>query len=93
MAITPAMHCQRTHMPCCPRSGPGGESCSGARCTEQVPEKSEAQAVKAKESEAAVFPPALLDVSGRRKPLPARELTSGLRYHAPVFHLKDDFRI
>jgi hypothetical protein len=93
MAITPAMHCQRTQMPCCPRSGPNGESCSSVGCTEQIPEKSEAQAVRAKESAAAAFPPAVVDASGRRKPLPARELTSGLRYRAPVFHLKDDFRI
>lgn len=90
-AVTPAMHCQRSHMPCCPRSGGNGESCSGARCTEQVPEKSEAQAVKAK-AEAATRSPRS-DLSASSAPAQIRELTSGLRFHAAVFRLKDDLRI
>jgi hypothetical protein len=92
-AVTPAMHCQRGHMPCCPRSG-DGESCSSARCTEQVPEKAEAQVERAKEGEAQAVVPAGYDgASGRFAQEPVRELTSGLRYQAPVFRLKDDFRI
>jgi|SRR5579863_2689585 hypothetical protein len=92
-AVTPAMHCQRGHMPCCPRSG-NGESCSDARCTEQVPEKAEAQGVQAKEGETqAVVSPVLVDGAKRFSPEPRRELTAGLRYCAPVFRLKDDLRI
>jgi hypothetical protein len=91
-AVTPAMHCQRGHMPCCPRSG-NGESCSSERCTELVPEKSEAQAVQAKEGEAVAVPPARMAVGHRSAAEPLRELTSGLRHPASVFRLKDDFRI
>jgi len=90
-AVTPAMHCQRSHMPSCPRNGSNGESCSGARCTEQVPEKSEAQAVKAKAEVATGSPRS--DVSASSAPELIRELTSGLRFHAAVFRLKDDLRI
>jgi len=88
-AVTPAMHCQRSHMPCCPRNGGNGESCSGARCTEQVPEKSEAQVLKAKTEAAARSP--RRDVSAN--PAPLHELTCGLGFHAAVFRLKDDLRI
>ncbi|MGA7353442.1 MAG: hypothetical protein WBP95_08395 [Acidobacteriaceae bacterium] len=91
-AVTPAMHCQRGHMPCCPRSG-NGESCSSARCTEQVPEKAETQVVKAKEGEAVALPPVRTDGMGRPAAEPMRELTSGLRFSAAVFRLKDDLRI
>jgi len=91
-AVTPAMHCQRGHMPCCPRSG-NGESCSDARCTEQVPEKAEAQ-VQAKEGEVqeAVLPVRVEDSNGSATH-PVRELTAGLHFHAAVFRLKDDLRI
>ncbi len=92
-AVTPVMHCQRGHMPCCPRSG-NGESCSDARCTEQVPEKAEAQSVRAKEGESqAVVSPVLVDGAKRFAREPVRELTQGLHYRSPVFHLKDDLRI
>lgn len=91
-AVTSAMHCQRGHMPCCPRSG-NGESCSDARCTEQAPEKAEAQGVQAKEGESqAVVTPILADSASGFAPEPVRELTPGLHYRAPVFHLKDDLR-
>jgi hypothetical protein len=90
-AVTQAMHCQRSHMPCCPRNSGSGENCSGARCTEQVPEKSESQAAKAKTEAAARSP--RNDVSASSAPAPIRELTSGLRFHAAVFRLKDDLRI
>ena len=92
-AVTPAMHCPRGHMPCCPRSG-SGEGCSDARCTEQVPEKAEAQVVQAKEGEAqAAVLPVHLDGSDGSAWEPVRELTSGLHFQAAVFRLKDDFRI
>ena len=92
-AVTPAMHCQRGHMPCCPRSG-NGESCSDARCTEQVPEKAEAQAGEEKQAEVeAVVPPAALDAAGRAAMQPVRELTAAFHYRAAVFRLKDDLRI
>lgn len=91
-AVTPAMHCQRGHMPCCPRSG-NGESCSSPQCSELVPEKSEAQVVKAKEGEAISVPPARIAAGNRSAVEPMRELTSGLRHYASVFRLKDDFRI
>lgn len=92
-AVTPAMHCHRSHMPCCPRSD-NGESCSDARCTEQVPEKAEAQVVQEKEGEAeAVVLPAGIDTASQPAREPLRELTPGLRYGAAVFRLKDDLRI
>jgi hypothetical protein len=92
-AVTPVMHCQRGHMPCCPRSG-NGESCSDARCTEQVPEKAEAQGVQAKEGESqAVIQPVLVDGAHGFAREPVRELTEGLHYRSPVLNLKDDFRI
>ncbi|MGB9032247.1 MAG: hypothetical protein WCC27_19135 [Acidobacteriaceae bacterium] len=91
-AVTPAMHCQRGHMPCCPRSG-NGESCSSARCTEQVPEKAETQVVKAKEDRAVAQLPVRIDAIGRSAAEPVRELTSGLRFSTAVFRLKDDLRI
>src|ERR1035438_2994996 len=91
-AVAPAMHCQRSHMPCCPRSG-DGESCSSARCREQVREKAESQMGKAKGGEAVCVPPARIAPSSRSAQEPVRELTSGLRYRAPVFRLKDDLRI
>lgn len=95
-AVTPAMRCQRGHMPCCPRTGDSegcaGESCSSVRCTEQVPEKAEGQVVHAKDGETAT--PAV-GKNGASAPAqePVRELTSGLRYQSPVFRLKDDLRI
>jgi hypothetical protein len=91
-AVTPAMHCQRGHMPCCPR-GSDGENCSSARCTEQVPEKSEAQDAQAKEGEAVAVVPARMEAPGAFSPEPVLELTSGLHYQAAVFRLKDDLRI
>ena len=92
-AVTPAMHCQRGHMPSCPQSS-NGESCSSARCTEQVPEKSEAEAVQAKEGEVqALVPPVRMDNGGQPGWEPVWELTTGLRYQASVFRLKDDLRI
>jgi hypothetical protein len=91
-AVTPAMHCQRSHMPCCPRSG-NGESCSDARCTEQVPEKTEGQANQATEYEAVAVAPVRGEAQGRPRRVPMPELTLGLRYQAAVFRLKDDLRI
>ena len=92
-AVTPAMHCQRGHMPCCPRSA-NSESCSSARCTEQVPEKAEAQAAQVREAESqAVVAPIRVDGFRRFAQEPVRELTAGLRYGASVFRLKDDLRI
>lgn len=92
-AVTPVMHCQRGHMPCCPRSG-NGESCSDARCTEQVPEKAEAQGVQSKDREVQASVLAA-GVGGAQRFVsePVRELTPGLHYRSPVLRLKDDFRI
>jgi hypothetical protein len=94
-AVTPAMRCQRGHMPCCPRTGDSegctGESCSAARCTEQVPEKAEGQAGHAKEGEAATSAVGKNGAAPAQEPV--RELTSGLRYQSPVFRLKDDLRV
>jgi hypothetical protein len=96
-AVTPAMRCQRGHMPCCPRTGDSegcaGENCSAARCTEQVPEKAEGQAGRVAEREAAALPGPRLDDGNQGAGWPVRELTSGLRYQSPVFRLKDDLRI
>lgn len=92
-AVAPAMQCQRGHMPCCPTTGCGAESCSSARCAEQVPEKAEAQVVKAREGEAVAASPVRMDAVGLSTAQPVRELMPGLRYSAPVFRLKDDLRI
>lgn len=91
-AVTPAMHCQRGHMPCCPR-GSDGESCSSARCTVQIPEKSETQDHRAEDDEAVAVVPARMDAPRTFRREPARELTPGLRCHASVFRLKDDLRV
>jgi hypothetical protein len=92
-AVTPAMHCQRGHMPCCPRSN-SGETCSSARCMEQVPERSEAQAVQPNERDVqALVPPVRIEDAQRSATEPVWELTDGLHYHASVFRLKDDLRI
>jgi len=91
-AVTPAMHCQRGHMPCCPQNS-NGESCSSAQCTEQVPEKAESQGARVKESETAVVPAAGVEAAARRVAEPMHELSLGLRYQASVFRLKDDLRI
>jgi hypothetical protein len=96
-AVAPAMQCQRGHMPCCPSTGDSagctGNNCSAARCTEQVPEKAEAQVVKAREGEAVAASPVRMGAVGLATAQPVRELTSGLRFSAPVFRLKDDLRI
>lgn len=90
-AVTPAMHCQR-HMPCCPQGS--GESCSTARCTEQIPEKAEAQVDRARENEARTIVPAITNQDSNRSGAePLRELTAGLQFRATVFRLKDDLRI
>jgi predicted transglutaminase-like cysteine proteinase len=92
-AVTPAMHCQRGHMPCCPQSS-SSESCSTARCAEQIPEKAEAQLTQDQEDEIqAVVPPVPTAIAPRLTPEFVRELTAGLRYQTPVFRLKDDLRI
>jgi hypothetical protein len=88
--FAPGMRCH--HMPCCPRSGGNGESCTGTRCTEQVPEKSESEVVQARERPSAA-PSTPKAVSGNAAPAPVRELTSGLAFRTPVFRLKDDLRI
>lgn len=91
-AVTPGMHCQR-HMPCCPQ-GSSGESCSTARCTEQVPEKAEAQVERARADESRAGVPAIREGAVRSSARePVRELTSGLQFRAGVFRLKDDLRI
>jgi hypothetical protein len=90
-AVTPAMHCQR-HMPCCPQSG-NGESCSSAQCTEQIPEKAEAQTVQAPERETVAVAPVRSGDAAQAAWEPVWELTTGLRYQASVFRLKDDLRI
>lgn len=92
-AVTPAMHCQQGHMPCCPQSS-SGESCSSARCAEQIPEKAEAQTEWTAQDEAQAIvppaPPAGLQRSGREA---VPELTAGLHFRIAVFRLKDDLRI
>lgn len=90
-AVTPPLHCQRSHMPCCP----SGESCSNAPCTEQIPEKTEKQAVHAKERDSARTTKAgvPLPVLRRGSAALVRELSAGLRFCCPVFRLKDDLRI
>ena len=92
-AVTPAMHCQR-HMPCCPQGT--NENCSQARCAEQVPEKTEAQAEKAERGRAndsRAVPAIQRDAICRVRVEPVRELTAGLQFRATVFRLKDDLRI
>ncbi|HEY1501938.1 MAG TPA: hypothetical protein VGF88_20355 [Acidobacteriaceae bacterium] len=91
-AITPAMHCQGSRMPCCPR-GSSGESCSTARCAEQIPEKAEAQATRAGEGETIAILPAGVEPGRAAGPQAVVELTAGLGYQASVFRLKDDLRI
>jgi len=89
-AVTPAMHCQR-HMPCCPQ-GTNGESCSTARCTEQFPEKTEAQIERAPQNEAALMAiPDGTPIPAIAEPVGA--WAAGLEFRAAVFHLKDDLRI
>jgi hypothetical protein len=90
-AVTPAMHCQGGHMPCCPRSG-HGENCSPVRCTEQVPERAEAQVVQAQAGEWVAMPPVRIDAMRLPAAQFVRELTPGLRFGASVFRLKDDLR-
>lgn len=92
-AVTPAMHCQRGHMPCCPRSG-NGESCSDARCVEQVPEKAETQGVQNKDGASQAAVP-VVRVEAAKAPAwaPREELTAALHYRTAVFRLKDDLRI
>jgi hypothetical protein len=96
-AVAPAMQCERGHMPCCPRTGDSegcmGNNCSAARCAEQAPEKAEARVVKAQEGEAVAAAPVRRDAKERPAVEPVSELTSGLRFSAPVFRLKDDLRI
>jgi hypothetical protein len=92
-AVTPEMHCQGGHMPCCPRTG-NGESCAGTRCVEQVPEKAEARVAQAGEGETQkTVLWARMDGASRFALEPVRELTQGLSYRASVFYLKDDLRI
>jgi hypothetical protein len=89
-SITPPMRCQRSHMPCCPSS----DSCSRAQCTEQVSEQAETQTIGDQEREASCSATGALPVPVLRQPTAAlHELTLGLRFHFPVFGLKDDLRI
>ena len=91
-AVTPAMHCQR-HMPCCPQ-GTNGESCSTARCTEQFPEKTEAQIERAPQNEGRAALPAFRDGAAMLAiAVPVWAQAAGLKFRAAVFHLKDDLRI
>jgi hypothetical protein len=90
-AITPAMHCQGSRMPCCPRGS--SESCSTARCAEQIPEKAEAQVTRASEGEAIAVLPARVATATAPAGQSVEELTTGLCHHASVFRLKDDLRI
>jgi hypothetical protein len=89
-AITPAMHCQGSRMPCCPR---GSESCSTARCADPVPEKAEAQVSRADESETVAVLPAWVEPAMAPSVRRVEELTTELCYQASVFRLKDDLRI
>ncbi|HEY6449023.1 MAG TPA: hypothetical protein VIY53_21390 [Acidobacteriaceae bacterium] len=90
-AVTPAMHCHHGAMPCCPPAGSESAQCSGAQCTEAVPQKAE--------TGVRIDAPALrlqvpVEVSAERpSPSPARAMTAGLRFQASVFRLKDDLRI
>jgi hypothetical protein len=91
-AVTPVMRCLRGHMPCCPSTSTC-ESCTSAQCTEQVPEKAEAQATRVQKSDAVAVLPAQAEDPIAATPGPMQELTTGLCYHASVFRLKDDLRI
>jgi hypothetical protein len=88
-AVTPPLHCQRHHMPCCPAS----ESCS--QCTEQVPEQSEVQAITVEEQQptAAALPAVAAIALYRSVQAPIFELTPGLRFQSSVFRRKDDLRV
>lgn len=91
-AVVPAMHCQRSHMPCCPRTGSNTESCSSGPCLEQVPEKAETQ-----NSQADSLPPstaaAAISAPAIAAPAGARDFLTGLCFEPAVFRLKDDLRI
>ena len=91
-AATPAMHCHGVAMPCCPPASSSSRArCLDSECIEQVPQKAEAGLDA---QVAAVLIPAALEAA---MPRPMHEpvllLHAGLRFHAPVFRLKDDFRI
>lgn len=89
-AVTPAMHCQRPHMPCCPRSGSHAQ-CSPLQCSEQAFQKSDAgNATEAPAADRAAAPVAAVAQRCRSS---VRELMPGLCYRATVFRLKDDLRI
>jgi hypothetical protein len=85
------MHCHGINMPCCPPSGSSSASCSGAQCIEQIPQKSETPAPAP--VPAAGLAAAFVDLAVHPSRIPAREMTSGLRYQTSVFLLKDDLRI
>jgi hypothetical protein len=92
-AVTPAMHCQRGHMPCCPESSTG-ESCSTARCTEQVPEKAEARTEQAAQDQAQASLASVPTVDLQHcAQYPVREPAAGRHDRIDVFRLKDDLRI
>lgn len=88
-AVAPGMHCQGTHMPCCPRSG--GAQCASVQCVSQVFQKSDSRntvEALAAHCSAARQPPAI-------QPSPAARsaVTSGLLFRSSVFRLKDDLRV
>lgn len=90
-ALTPAMHCQGGHMPCCPRSGGPNAQCSPVQCAPGDFQKSDARyAAEAPAAHRGAAP-----ASGVPQPSlsSARELIPGLFHRASVFRLKDDLRI
>ncbi|HKO14417.1 MAG TPA: hypothetical protein VJV22_20780 [Acidobacteriaceae bacterium] len=90
-AVIPAMHCHGVNMPCCPPATSSSMArCLDTDCIEQVPQKAEAGL----EAQAAILSPAVVQsVTPQPVREPMRLLHAGMRFHAPVFRLKDDFRI
>jgi len=90
-SVTPAMHCHHGAMPCCPPAGSESAQCAGAQCTEAIPQKAET-GVRL-DVPALRLPVCDATSSEQSSPSPICELTSGLRFQASVFRLKDDLRI
>lgn len=91
-AVTPAMHCHGVNMPCCPPATSSSMTrCLDSDCIEQVPQKAE---IGLDAQAAAVLIPAAVEAATPR-PMhePVGLLHGGMRFHAPVFRLKDDLRI
>jgi len=88
-AVTPAMHCQGMHMPCCPRSGGDGARCAPVQCAPQAFQKSETRTLPRSSTfhRAGFAQPDVQPSPANRRP------QAGRSFRPPVFRLKDDLRI